>query len=431
MAIYKHLINASRRSRRGSVVVLVAVCLTLLLVFAAIAIEGGGLLEQRRKTQSAADAAALAAAESLFRNYPANKGYDSQDGARSRALAIAAANGFNTSAEGGSTVDIRTAPQTYLDGPYKDTALPPGYVEVIVKRNQPRYFSAIISSQEIPITARAVARGKWAPAFVGIHVLDLHASGALRATGGGTGAINGGAAVIVNSDAADAAITTGGSTLQADNFSITGGTSGEGFIGEVHLGAEPQPDPLRNIPAPVATDYATQSTGPKHFSNGNRYLQPGVYRGGITLTGQANVYMAPGVYYIDGGGFTFSGQGNLVAPGVMIYNDPKQSSDNINLSGSSGGSVTMSPPTSGVYKGLTLFQNRTATNTMDISGNGGFYVTGTFYTAGSLMNVTGNGNAHVGSQYISRFLDLNGTGALLIDYNPDQVIPRRVLGLVE
>jgi hypothetical protein len=91
----------------------------------------------------------------------------------------------------------------------------------------------------------------------------------------------------------------------------------------------------------------------------------------------------------------------------------------------------MTPPTTGTYKGMTLFQERTATNDMNISGNGAFYVTGTFYTANSLMNVTGNGDAHIGSQYISRLLDLNGTGNLLIDYNPDQVVPRRVLSLVE
>jgi hypothetical protein len=235
----------------------------------------------------------------------------------------------------------------------------------------------------------------------------------------------------VNSDAGDAAITTGGSSITADDFSIVGGTSGGGFIGDVHTGMQPQPDPLRNIPEPDQADYSTQATGPKHFSNGNKTLQPGVYHGGITITGQANVTMTPGVYYIDGGGFSFSGQGNLIALGVMIFNAPKSSSDDIKLSGSNGGSVTMTPPTSGTYKGLTLFQERAATNEMAISGNGSFFVTGTFYTANSLMNVTGNGDAHIGSQYVSRLLDLNGTGNIGIDYNPDNVIPRRVLSLVE
>jgi hypothetical protein len=141
--------------------------------------------------------------------------------------------------------------------------------------------------------------------------------------------------------------------------------------------------------------------------------------------------MEPGIYYMDGGGFSMTGQGNLVANGVMIFNAPKQSSDSINVSGSNGGSVTMSPPTSGLYKGLTLFQARAAAQTMTVSGNGSFSVTGTFYAAGALMNITGNGAGQIGSQYISNLLDINGGGGLAIDYNPNQVIPRRVLGLVE
>jgi len=68
---------------------------------------------------------------------------------------------------------------------------------------------------------------------------------------------------------------------------------------------------------------------------------------------------------------------------------------------------------------------------MSISGNGGFFVTGTFYTAGGMLNVTGNGAGQIGSQYISNLLDINGSGALAIDYNPNQATPRRLLNLIE
>src|SRR6187200_873919 len=84
-----------RLARRGAIVVLVACCLTIILAFVALAIDGGGLLELRRKSQATADAAAFAAAEDLFRNYPRNRGLDSGGTAVSRALAIAATNGFS------------------------------------------------------------------------------------------------------------------------------------------------------------------------------------------------------------------------------------------------------------------------------------------------------------------------------------------------
>src|SRR5262245_17713292 len=104
--------GAGRKTRRGAIVVLIALCLAVVLTFVAIAIDGGGLLERRRQSQNAADAAALAAAERLFFNYPKAKGVDAGGTAVSRALAIAAANGFNNDGTR-STVDVRTYPQAY------------------------------------------------------------------------------------------------------------------------------------------------------------------------------------------------------------------------------------------------------------------------------------------------------------------------------
>ena len=425
--------HSFQKARRGAIVVLVAFCLAVILAFVAIAIDGGGLLEERRQAQAAADAAALAAAESLFVNYPKNKGLDTKGQATAAALAIAAANGFNNDGSK-SVVTVRTSPQPYLDGPNKGAALPKGYVEVSVQYNQPRFFSAILGSGTIPVKARAVGRGKWEPAFVGIHVLDLHQKGALNSVGGSAATVTGGAKVIVNSDDPEAAITNGG-TVTATELDVTGGISstggGGGFFGGINLGTPPQPDPLRGIPQPDPAALADQSHGNTHFSSGNHTLNPGVYHGGITISGKGSATLTPGIYYMDGGGFSMSGQGNLVANGVMIFNAPKSTSDTISITGSDSGSVTITPPTSGLYEGLTAFQDRQATATVTISGSGSMYVTGTFYAANALMKVAGGGASQIGSQFISRFLEINGNGGLHIDYDPNQAIPRRILGLVE
>jgi hypothetical protein len=422
--------TARRTLRRGAVVVLVAVCLAVILAFVAIALDGGGLLERRRQAQATADAAALAAAEDLFRNYPKNKGLDPDGTAIARALAIAAANGFSGDGTQ-STVTVRMSPQAYLGGPNEGKTLPKGYVEVSVEYNQPRYFSAMLGSGNIAVPARAVARGKWEPSYVGIHVLDLHGSAALKASGESFSSVTG-ASVIVNSDAADAAVTNGG-TVAASPVYITGGSSvvgGKGgFLGEVVYGTPPEPDPLRHIPEPSPSELTVQSNNKTHYSAGNRTLSPGVYKGGISASGKANVTLLPGIYYMDGGGFSFSGQGDLVAQGVMIFNAPTKSSDVVDISGT--GSIVMSPPTDGIYKGLTLFQDRQATNVMSVSGGGYMNITGTFYAADALLKVSGGGDSKIGSQYVSRFLDIVGNGGLGIDYNPDQAIPRRVLQLVE
>jgi hypothetical protein len=399
----------------------------------AISIDGGGLLEERRQAQATADAAAMAAAEDIFLNYPRNKGIDSGGSAQTMALAIAASNGFTNDGTK-SIVTVRTSPQSYLGGPNQGSALPKGYVEVTVQYNQPRYFSGFLGTGAIPVSARAVARGKWEPAFIGIHVLDMHQKGSLNATGTGSATVTGGAKVIVNSDNSSAAITNGG-TVTASELDVTGGINstgqGGGFYGGINLGTPPQPDPLRNIPEPDPSTLPDQSHGNSHFANGNHTLSPGVYHGGITISGQGSATLLPGIYYMDGGGFSMSGQGNLYAAGVMIFNAPKSSSDVISISGSSSGSVYITPPTSGTYQGLTLFQDRQSANTLSVSGSGNMYITGTFYAAGGLMKISGGGASQIGSQFISRFLEIDGNGALNINYDPNQAIPRRILGLVE
>jgi hypothetical protein len=422
--------SASSPRRRGAVVVLVAVSLVVVMAFVALTLDGGGLMERRRHAQSTADAAALAAAEDLFRNYPVNDGLDPQGTAVSRANTVAHLNGFTNDGVK-STVTVRVSPQAYLGGPNAGQSLPKGYAEVTVQYNQPRFFSAVLGAGSIPVRARAVARGKWEPSHIGIHVLDLHRSGSLNATGESFGTVAG-ASVIVNSDATDAAITNGG-TLTATSFDITGGTSitgGKGgFSGDVNYGTPPQPDPLRHIPEPSTSGMVTQSNSPIHFSNGSRTYSPGRYKGGFSVSGKGNLTLLPGVYYMDGGGFAFSGQGSLVAEGVMIFNAPTGPSQNVDISGS--GAITMSPPTGGTYKGLTLFQARNAENDLSISGGGAMDISGTFYAANATLKVSGGGDSIIGSQYVSRYLEIVGNGGLTIDYDPDQVIPRRTLQLVE
>ena len=111
--------------------------------------------------------------------------------------------------------------------------------------------------------------------------------------------------------------------------------------------------------------------------------------------------MAPGIYYMNGGGFQFTGQGNLNGPGVMIYNAPQSKSDIVKISGT--GSITMSPPQDGIYKGLTLFQDRESENTMSVQGGGVMDITGTFYCANGTLGIGGGGSGRIGSQYVSRY----------------------------
>jgi len=257
---------------------------------------------------------------------------------------------------------------------------------------------------------------------------------AFNAQGGGASIVKG-TPIIVNSTHAEAAIAGGGGTVEADKFVITGGydTSGGGsFIGPIYTGRAPTPDPLSDIPPPDPKQLPNGSNKKIQATSGDTYLTPGVYKGGINVSGTGNLKLAPGIYYMDNGGFSFSGQGSLYGENVMIYTNPGNgNSDAISVTGQ--GSMILSGPKEGRYKGITFWQRRDSTVTGHVEGTGGeTSITGTFYFAGALLDIKGNGGvANIGSQYISDQLNLGGNGGVHIDWGPDKVAPKRSIFLVE
>ena len=175
--------------------------------------------------------------------------------------------------------------------------------------------------------ARAVARGRWSAGNFGILVLDPALSGSLSSNGGSTVTTN--VKVIVDSNSPSATVVTGGGVLTAPEFDITGvpgtSTSGGGVInGAILDGQVPTPDPLAYLPEPDPSGMTLQSKKTVKLQNqGSLSLQPGVYTGGINVTG-GNLTLAPGIYYMDGGGFSFSGTGSLTAPATWLPTCPRE-----------------------------------------------------------------------------------------------------------
>ena len=274
-------------------------------------------------------------------------------------------------------------------------------------------------------------------------VLDPSAKDALIASGNGGLTVTGGsagtdgAAVIVNSNDMTAAAATGGGGLTAPQFEITGDYTGT-LNGDVETGVPPSPDPLRNLPEPSVTEAGKMTT--RNLGNGNKEytLTPGYYNKLPNFnTGDVVILQQGGIYSIDGGGFKSTGATIIMDPntsgGVMIYNNPSGSSlaDQIQISGNAAGTVNLSALTDGPYAGILLWQKRTATQSLSVSGGGNFRLVGTFYAANALLSVTGNGDAVIGSQYISRTLSLGGGGNTLINYSDDGTARLREVILVE
>jgi hypothetical protein len=413
------------------VAVLTAVCMIGLLAVLALSLDGGALLEERRHAQATADAAALSAAGELYLNYWAHSGADPDGTASASAFATAANNGY-TNDTTHTTVTVHIPPK---NGLYANRT---GYAEVIVEFHQRRAFSSVFARDPLPIKARAVAIGMPTAADVGILVLDKTGKSTFNAQGGGTSALSieiVGTPIVVNSAHQEAAIAGGGVNVIAPEYFITGNyttTGGASFTGDLYTGRPGLEDPLVDVPPPDPLTMTIQSSKKIQYTSGEMTLQPGVYKGGITVSGTGSLRLEPGIYYMDGGGFSFTGQGSLFGHNIMVYNAPGNgNADGINVAGQ--GSVDISGPLDGVYKGLTFFQDRNATVTGNVSGTSETTrITGTFYFAGALLKITGSGGvANLGSQYISRYLDLGGNGGIYVDWSPDKVAQKRAVHLVE
>jgi hypothetical protein len=81
--------------------------------------------------------------------------------------------------------------------------------------------------------------------------------------------------------------------------------------------------------------------------------------------------------------------------------------------------MSLSPPTSGAYKGITLFQERSSNKQISITGQGNMDMSGTFYAARSKVSITGQGgyNNNIGSQWIAWQLYVTGSGSFTVKYN--------------
>jgi hypothetical protein len=429
----------SKQSRRGTVAVMVALSITLLLGMVAIALDGGLLQDNKRRVQNAADGAALAAANKIFVNFPnilRTNTPDPNGQAAAAAQTNASDNGFGN--DGTVTTVVANVPPT--SGPFTNKI---GYAEVIITYRQPRYFSGIWGSNATPIVARAVAKGYWGGTGTGVIVLDPDDSHSLDASGTGSVTVTGGAAVLVNSTDSEAGRQTGGGGLTASRFEVTGGTTGT-FTGTVKTGVLPTPDPLAYLPAPSGLPNGTITQ--VNLTQGNKMyvVTPGKHTsfpagqsGDIFVFKQASYNSVGGIYYLDGGGFTSTGatliMDSATTGGIMIYNAPNSAASNqgISITGNASGIVNLSALTSGPYAGILFWQARTATQQLSISGNGSFNLSGTFYAPNANLQISGNGSAVIGSQYISRTLNLSGGGAMTINYSDDGTARKREVRLVE
>jgi hypothetical protein len=139
--------------------------------------------------------------------------------------------------------------------------------------------------------------------------------------------------------------------------------------------------------------------------------QPGIYPDEFPPSlGPANVkdfILQPGEYILQNG--ISLPNGSLRGTGVHLYNQ----SGAIRIN---GGQFQLTPPTSGIYAGILLFQARTNTSTITINGNADLAVlAGTMYAPASngFELGSGTGSLTVG-RIVGTSLSTSGSGAVTV-----------------
>jgi hypothetical protein len=438
--------------RRGFVVALVAVLLIVIVGVGALAIDASLLMADRRKAQAATDAAALAAAINMFQSWSANHGVDPAPNhpAATSAKDTAADNGF-TNGSNGVVVTVNIPP---LSGNYVGLA---GYAEVIITMPQKRFLSGIWGSGNVSVAARSVARGTKHTPQAGLLVLAPSGSNTLVTSNSGGVTVNGGDIIVNSSDGSAAHISNAGD-ITANNFYFSGtpgyGSSGTGTYvtgpgGTINSNQTPTPDPLASLPYPSQpeTTYTNININGFPVMSGSTVvgwptpgdpngwtLPAGTYSGGIHLSdsNSAHTYtLQSGIFYFTNGGFSLSGGAAVTSDSggnLLFFNSGGA------LSSTHQDPITLNPMTTGTWKNVTIFQNRSNTSNDTLTGQvaGGLNITGIIYTPAALFTLTGSGsNYAAGAQYIVYKMSVTGSGSFNINYNAPQGPPGRQLYLVE
>jgi hypothetical protein len=283
---------------------------------------------------------------------------------------------------------------------------------------------ALLSTTSLPVGGNTIkvsysGDGNFVSSFVStgtitigqsIIVLDPTAGGALSLAGNASIKLSGG--VFVDSGSSTALSASGNAAVKASVIDVHGGVQKSGnasFSPAPVTGAAVLADPLASLAEPSTfglTNYGSEILS----GNSSATIKPGIYSH-ISVSGNGTLTMDSGIYLIEGGGFSVSGNASVSGSGVMIFNAGSKypttggSYGGITLSGN--GSYNLSPPTTGTYAGIVIFQSRDNSTALSLSGNASG-MTGTVYAPAAQL--AESGNAQLNAAVIVDTMTISGNG---------------------
>jgi Flp pilus assembly protein TadG len=378
----------------GNTAFMFACGLPVLLATCGLAIDLGTMTMKRATLQGAADEAAMAGAKQLALASVTDT------------TISAAVTGFLqnqlTGDDAGAT-NIATIDHTA------------GTVKVEVTENWTPFFAHFLSANVTPIVTNATAmlQGESRLCILGLHPTDPFGFNMLK----NANVQAAGCAVYSNSTNSSSMTLASGSSVTASKICSGGGIVATGNKTSVppQIDCPPLPDPLASLGAPAVG--ACSFTNYK-ITTGTASLSPGVYCGGISISGTANVTFNPGTYVIKDGFFYVAGTAVVTGTNTGFYLTGKNAllwflgSATVNLSGAENGPLA----------GLLFYADRTMASIIPhiISASNVHQLTGTIYFPSTNLLIDPNSNVAENSAYtaiIALHMAINNGPNLVLNTN--------------
>ncbi len=396
-----HLINARRQGMRGQSMVIFAMTSLILIGVVGLSVNTGWGTIQRESAQSTADAVALGIA------YGFNNGDNLTVATSKYAAPIMQANGIPTSDLTTKLVNTGTAVE----------------IQATVSIGVTSFFSAAFGGKSFTSAATAEA-----PLTIQCGLCvdgTVNDSSDLEESGNPNIAVSG-----TNIYTAGNLSVGGSAMISAQNIFVSGSTSVSGQVNpSPPITVPPFPNPVAQPPPPTCSYPSGWDSYygdcPSVASVSGSTMNPGVYSS-FTLNGSAGtVTMNPGIYVITGN-MKVSSTTNLTGSGVMLYftcsnfpNPCSSSSSWGSLTIEGSGNINLTPPTSGPYQGLLIYQDPSDTQDLYLTGGGTLSLTGTIYAPSSTLHLQGNSGA---TTSLNSIIDVGGvtakgSGTITVSYN--------------
>ncbi len=376
-------------SQSGSTATMFALSLPAIMAAVGVGSDFAIYNMKYEKLQAAADDAALAGAKEF-----------SVATSSSKSISDAASNFALSGYAGSSSVAVTTS----VDSSKKT-------VTVNLNETWSPFFAHFLGASVTPVVAHATAsaagRGN-----ICVLLLDPGASKTGDLSSNSKVTANG-CDFYSNSAAADGINVGNSAVITADSTCSVGGVSNAGTITPAATTDCPViDDPLASRPAPT---FGGCTFSNLKINNLPMIMVPGVYCGGLSITGSSDVTFAPGTYIIKDGEFKISDTAKIQGTHVGFYLTGAASV--VNFIGST--TVNLSGANAGAMSGLLFFEDRAAPigRQHRINSNNAAVLTGTIYLPRGNLLVDPGSKVAASSAYTSII-----TQKLLLKPGPELVL---------